>query len=694
MPILYNDTKSSLANIFRATSGGTVFSADLRLSTSYDLFDDSPTVGDCIYFGGSEYYVSWSDLYLNIGTAMAGTDIVLAWEYCVGTTWRPLYNLTDNTVNLTVTGAQTVQFPHQPNWAGTTINGQNKTWVRCRLVSFTTVTEGGAVVAQTQRADGKVTISGYTDASPCTFLEIYNWIVANAPQIGAHRIASDTYKFDCCSWNVASTLRTTSQKIFMGCGGARNDMRFDYIWSGTKVGTDGWKDASYFFFCYTSPGATITFNRNEGRVYGGEWGFFSNIVDGLVGSWSGYIAVSAGEMIGTFFQRGGYFASGTVNKCRVEGSIITANKPSKYPTNLTITDPSSQIWSMYGNGLDVEDITFALPSESLFYMGAQYALMRETINIDNPNPAFPSQTSAPRVVRRVVGSAFANITSCLFYDASAGTFTDYTTEANNATVDDVPINGDVGDCLYILPPSVSTSGNRTALTFTITTQANDYVYAFEYYRLGSWYQIPSSIWWDLTENFTKTGVIYPAIDGGSYWQNVTINGTSALWLRIRIVTKGTGTPMLSRIQHKTQTGICDVKINERYTFSITVLDINNTPIQNATVVIKDKNGTTSTLSTDANGKITPTKRIVSQTYFDKDTTETDSNYKKDTMSPFEIFITKTGYETYYIKKDITAKIDETIALKKAVPLLIGVNTGKDYLKLNPDNLNSREIIID
>ena len=67
---------------------------------------------------------------------------------------------------------------------------------------------------------------------------------------------------------------------------------------------------------------------------------------------------------------------------------------------------------------------------------------------------------------------------------------------------------------------------------------------------------------------------------------------------------------------------------------------------------------------------------------------------KEVFNPFEITISKTGYETYYIKKDITAKVNETIALKKAVPLLIGVNTGKDYLKLNPDNLNSREIIID
>jgi hypothetical protein len=52
--------------------------------------------------------------------------------------------------------------------------------------------------------------------------------------------------------------------------------------------------------------------------------------------------------------------------------------------------------------------------------------------------------------------------------------------------------------------------------------------------------------------------------------------------------------------------------------------------------------------------------------------------------PFEIFITKTGYETYYIKKDITAKVDETIALKKAVPLMIDTK-GKVYKKLNQAN---------
>jgi hypothetical protein len=57
---------------------------------------------------------------------------------------------------------------------------------------------------------------------------------------------------------------------------------------------------------------------------------------------------------------------------------------------------------------------------------------------------------------------------------------------------------------------------------------------------------------------------------------------------------------------------------------------------------------------------------------------------KDILSPFEIYISKTGYETYYKKQNITSKIDETISLKRAVSLMLD-DKGKIYKRLNQAN---------
>ena len=74
--ITYNedDDKKTPLYIYRATSGGTVFSANLKDETAFDIFSDSAVVDDAIYFGNT---YSFSNLSFNIGTALAGVDVVL-----------------------------------------------------------------------------------------------------------------------------------------------------------------------------------------------------------------------------------------------------------------------------------------------------------------------------------------------------------------------------------------------------------------------------------------------------------------------------------------------------------------------------------------------------------------------------------------------------------------------------------------
>lgn len=121
LTITYNATHNiALTYIFRATAGGTVFSSNLAASTSFDLFDDTAVANDAIYFALAAFYSGLSDLKINIGTALAGTDVVLVWEYTRYKNVSPYYewvtipNLIDNSNNFTLTGERIIEFPYPP----------------------------------------------------------------------------------------------------------------------------------------------------------------------------------------------------------------------------------------------------------------------------------------------------------------------------------------------------------------------------------------------------------------------------------------------------------------------------------------------------------------------------------------------------------------------------------------------------
>jgi len=110
----YNNTKYALTNIFSATSGGTLFSVNYATTAAFDYFEDTAVLNDALYFSMAANSAIMSDFDVNVGTAMAGTGIVLAWEYYRGDSiWTPIVDLQDDTVGFTITGANTVRFPAQ-----------------------------------------------------------------------------------------------------------------------------------------------------------------------------------------------------------------------------------------------------------------------------------------------------------------------------------------------------------------------------------------------------------------------------------------------------------------------------------------------------------------------------------------------------------------------------------------------------
>ena len=99
--------------------------------------------------------------------------------------------------------------------------------------------------------------------------------------------------------------------------------------------------------------------------------------------------------------------------------------------------------------------------------------------------------------------------------------------------------------------------------------------------------------------------------------------------------------------------------NRQYTLNLKVLDINQNNIENATVVLKDKDDTQIfSLTTNASGEIT--EQTVSYGYY----TQTSGSVLQS-YSPHIITIKKAGYDTYKKKFTLDDKINWTIALKRS-----------------------------
>ena len=197
MALSYNANKYNISYVIRATSGGTVFSANL-VGTAFDYFTDTAIPNDAIYFTTNNT-TCFSDLYLNVATPLVGVDVVLVWEYYAeGIGWRPIHDLTDGSNGFTTAGAVRIRFPIQAKQFYTTIGvAASKSMVRCRIVSLTSISEGGANTVDTpQYSDGYLDVTGYTDASPCYWETIYSWLATNAPETKPQQIAADTFKFD------------------------------------------------------------------------------------------------------------------------------------------------------------------------------------------------------------------------------------------------------------------------------------------------------------------------------------------------------------------------------------------------------------------------------------------------------------------------------------------------------------------
>lgn len=693
--ITYNTASNTPAYIFRATGGGTVFSANLAGNAAFDYFVDAPTVGDALYFSGNGILARMSNLDLTVGTAMAGTGITLVWEYRgKDGNWHLLHNFTDGTAGFTVTGK--LKFPTQEGANVGNVNGiAAYHWIRCRLAAFTTFTEGGANITNTPKiSDGMVTVSGTTDASPATWTELYNWLVTNAPETEPTKIGNSCFWFKNMQLTINSRLTSTNENIILGniCG--YSGYLLYYLTMGQTSGTNGYVNPSHLFFSVYSGGASFSFSANA-NLYGmsinkHEFNYRdtgTSIGTQVIGTSSSgnYKYVSSNVA-------NGYFADATLKNVFYTGQLILSGVPTNLPTGINIVASTSAPLLYYANNCDLSDVTYEAPSESVGYLNQ---LSRSYIfNLINPSPKLYDQVSVPvGVSRGGVTAGYSNISTCVFYDSATTTFTNYTTQANDATAGDVPLGTNVGDILYLRNSSVSNGINTPVFKFTVPSQTNNYTYAIEYYSGTSWKAVDKL--WDRTANFTSSDKeLYFAYY--STWSSTTINGTAGLWLRIRITATGTGTPKISRIQNRLETGVSEWNLYEKYTTNLKVIDNNNNAISGAVITIKDSTGAAisgSPFTTAADGTITAQDILRRRYYFDPINAYT--NYAQvayDDKNPYTISVSKANYQTKTVLLTIDSKRTPTqpfiVPLEKSLPF-ISPQGGSVILNLDKTNSQNK-----
>ena len=122
------------------------------------------------------------------------------------------------------------------------------------------------------------------------------------------------------------------------------------------------------------------------------------------------------------------------------------------------------------------------------------------------------------------------------YDASADSYTDYTDEINNSTTSDVellPTTPDVGDAFLF-----GLYNKFTAILIRIEDgdQGSDITITWKYWNGTSWVSLPNVV--DETNSFTTSGWGWVYWDRPTDWEQNTVNGVTAYWIKAEVTSVG------------------------------------------------------------------------------------------------------------------------------------------------------------
>ena len=225
MSIAFNQDGAIRGMFYYNSTAGTY--TDRNLTTG-DYFSDSSVAGDCLYFsvGGTAPLTEcpYQGLKLYVGTALTCSAITLAWEYQSNTAWYPFSGVVDNTNSFRNTGANYITWTIPANWYYNTYSFADYNFsgtrrgllVRARIVSVTSLTEGGAnSTTAVQYKDYKITA---TNEGSLTMASLYaadvagGWGVITRLENNANY---DVYKIQCNIHLAGTTSFTSSREIII-----------------------------------------------------------------------------------------------------------------------------------------------------------------------------------------------------------------------------------------------------------------------------------------------------------------------------------------------------------------------------------------------------------------------------------------------------------------------------------------------
>jgi len=670
----YNTAQANCQEVYRATSGGTVFSANIAASTAFDYFDDSAVVDDAIYFSKGNNSVQFSDFTFDVGTAIVADSITLKWEYyTLAGGWVDVEDLEDDTNGFTTLGSNRVKFPLQWKPHFVTINGLDRGWIRCRISAVTNITEGGANQnTRPKISDGRVTVSGGETTPVATFQTVFDWMLANYPYVSLSQTVSGSFDFTKIAINVNGRLESFSEVIELGMDCQSNATvgawDFEYLTSGIKDGTRGYDGST--FIIHGRGNSSICTLGNNSKIYGCTFKRGNTEQGG--GNYPGYFNI-VGDVNDSHFEvapSSGSFSTAMPNLVMNAGISILVGI-SVQMDNLYYLCSASSLWYTVPNNTNGFtllnfDYKFIAASAWLHYFYAYCLRHTDWVNFTYLNPVTPLGSYADSYKPYHRTATDYDLNSVKFYDDSEGTYTDYTSEAADATPDNVPLGGDVGDIIYMEVRDTYSA----SLYLERTGATNDYTYAWEYYTSASgWIPMGASNTHDGTNNMSITGYML----GSAYTPvaeriaTTSIDGESGYWMRLRITGKGTGSPTCTKLRHIRLTGAGPWSINQKYTMDFKIMNDVGTALEDATVVCTYSDETeVFSINSDVDG-LTTTQNVTSKTFrpsgfiADRSTQcAVETEY-----STFSLTISKEGHDTVtYINVPLDSKVDWEISLKR------------------------------
>lgn len=261
-------------------------------------------------------------------------------------------------------------------------------------------------------------------------------------------------------------------------------------------------------------------------------------------------------------------------------------------------------------------------------------------NFIDPIVPLPGVTGNIQIMNMPRPTTASDIIKAFYHDVSSDTYTDITIQCNSTG--NLRFDGDAGDCYYF--SILASSSALQHLDFGIQSGDNDYEYILEYYKTGSW--LPFSHQWDETENFTKSGAIWVE-RGTGQTTTLTINGTAGFYYRVRVITKGTKTTVIDRVNRLTRAGTATWRASEKYSINYSARYGLGSPLEGVKVAITDKFGDLQfSGESDVNGEVP--KDTVTTRYWYFDPLDPNKNDRHEIvekgLNPFIFKSRKYGYQ--------------------------------------------------